>query len=111
MPSDAIYGGLTFPAHRLLLAIRNSQRRQRAVRVCALGLATKVHNNGDLDMSDKRNGNGSGIAPEPIRGTRGASILGPRNIPLEIENPDLLASPETDSGTIPNLKFSYAAAR
>jgi oxalate decarboxylase len=62
-------------------------------------------------MLDKRNGNGSGIAPEPIRGTRGASILGPRNIPLEIENPDLLASPETDSGTIPNLKFSYAAAR
>jgi oxalate decarboxylase len=47
----------------------------------------------------------------PIRGDRGASILGPRNIPLERENPDLLASPYTDSGTIPNLKFSFAAAR
>jgi oxalate decarboxylase len=47
----------------------------------------------------------------PIRGDRGASILGPRNIPLEHENPDLLASPYTDSGTIPNLKFSFAAAR
>jgi len=52
--------------------------------------------------------NGSG---EPIRGTWGASILGPRNIPLERENPDLLASPETDAGTVPNLKFSYAASR
>ena len=48
---------------------------------------------------------------QPIRGDRGASILGPRNVTLERENPDLLASPETDSGTIPNLKYSFAAAR
>ncbi len=52
------------------------------------------------------NGNG-----EPIRGTWGAPILGPRNIPVERENPDLLASPETDAGTVPNLKFPYSAAR
>jgi len=50
-------------------------------------------------------------SPQPIRGDAGASILGPRNVPLERENPDLLASPYTDAGTIPNLKFSYAAAR
>jgi oxalate decarboxylase len=49
--------------------------------------------------------------PQPVRGNEGATILGPRNIPLERENPDLLASPRTDSGTIPNLKFSFAAAR
>jgi oxalate decarboxylase len=49
--------------------------------------------------------------PEPIRGDRGATILGPRNVPLERENPDQLGSPYTDSGTIPNLKFSFAAAR
>ena len=49
--------------------------------------------------------------PQPIRGNTGASILGPRNVPLEIENPDLLASPYTDNGTIPNLKFSFATAR
>ena len=48
--------------------------------------------------------------PQPIRGDRGAAILGPRNFPLERENPDLLASPYTDSGTIPNLKFSFATA-
>jgi oxalate decarboxylase len=49
--------------------------------------------------------------PQPIRGDLGASIMGPRNVPLERENPDMLASPYTDAGTIPNLKFSYAAAR
>ena len=49
--------------------------------------------------------------PEPIRDNRGATILGPRNRPIERENPDLLASPDTDSGTVPNLKFSFAAAR
>ena len=49
--------------------------------------------------------------PVPVRGDCGAPILGPRNIPLERENPDLLASPHTDAGTMPNLKFSFAAAR
>jgi oxalate decarboxylase len=49
--------------------------------------------------------------PQPIRDGLGAPILGPQNVPLERENPELLASPYTDSGTIPNLKFSFAAAR
>lgn len=49
--------------------------------------------------------------PQPLRDGLGASILGPRNVPLERENPDLLASPFTDSGTIPNLKFSFTTAR
>jgi oxalate decarboxylase len=47
---------------------------------------------------------------EPIRGDRGASIIGPRNYELERENPDVVAAPATDSGTIPNLKFSFAQA-
>lgn len=51
-----------------------------------------------------------GDDPKPIQGDRGATILGPRNVPVERENPDLLASPYTDSGTIPNLKFSFATA-
>ncbi len=48
--------------------------------------------------------------PEPIRDGDGAPILGPRNLPLERENPDLLVPPRTDSGTVPNLKYSFAAA-
>jgi oxalate decarboxylase len=53
----------------------------------------------------------NGAAAEPIRGNLGATILGPRNMPLEKANPDLLASPDTDAGTLPNLKFSYSTAR
>jgi oxalate decarboxylase len=48
--------------------------------------------------------------PQPIRGDEGAPILGPRNRPLQLENPDLLAPPETDSGSVANLKYSFDAA-
>jgi oxalate decarboxylase len=49
--------------------------------------------------------------PEPVRGGLGATIMGPRNLALERQNPNLLASPYTDAGTIPNLKFSFSDAR
>jgi len=49
--------------------------------------------------------------PQPIVNGRGATILGPRNVAIERENPDVLVSPVTDAGTIPNLKFPYAMAR
>jgi oxalate decarboxylase len=52
---------------------------------------------------------GNGL-PQPIRGGFGASILGPRNTPMERENPDLLVPPQTDSGTVPNLRYSFDAA-
>ena len=52
----------------------------------------------------------NGDAPEPVRGHDGAPVLGPRNVPVERENPDVLDPPPTDSGTVPNLKFSFAAA-
>jgi len=47
----------------------------------------------------------------PIRGSWGAPIMGPQNLSLEHDNPDMLSSPQTDAGTIPNLKFSYSMAR
>jgi len=49
--------------------------------------------------------------PQPVRDGLGATIMGPRNLALERQNPNLLASPYTDQGTIPNLKFSFADAR
>jgi oxalate decarboxylase len=52
-----------------------------------------------------KNGNGH---PEPIVGNRGASILGPRNYPVELENPDSLIAPTTDAGTVPNFKWPFA---
>jgi oxalate decarboxylase len=48
--------------------------------------------------------------PEPVRDGLGATIMGPRNVAVERQNPNLLASPYTDAGTIPNLKFSFSDA-
>ncbi len=47
---------------------------------------------------------------EPIRGTRGADDPGPRNLPLDLQNPDILLPPDTDNGSLPNLKFPFAMA-
>lgn len=44
-------------------------------------------------------------APAPVRDTLGASILGPQNVPLDQQNPDLLAPPTTDAGTVGNAKW------
>lgn len=47
---------------------------------------------------------------QPIADGRGGTILGPRNLAVERQNPDGMIAPETDAGTVPNLKYSYAAA-
>ncbi|KZT02556.1 oxalate decarboxylase [Laetiporus sulphureus 93-53] len=47
------------------------------------------------------------IIPEPIRGSLGATILGPTNVLLDLQNPSLLAPPSTDHGTIPNAKWPF----
>lgn len=47
---------------------------------------------------------------QPIRGTKGADIVGPRNPDVENQNPDILLPPATDNGGIPNLKFPFAMA-
>ena len=53
-------------------------------------------------------------APRPSQAegfeNRTATILGPRNPAVEAQNPDQMAAPSTDAGTVPNLKFPYAAA-
>ncbi len=54
-------------------------------------------------MSDSR-------PKEPIRGAKGATDPGPRNTLLDHQNPDILIPPETDNGSIPNLKFSFGMA-
>ncbi|KAG8737275.1 hypothetical protein FRC10_008380 [Ceratobasidium sp. 414] len=46
--------------------------------------------------------------PVPERGTTGASILGPQNIPLDRESPDFLAPPSTDSGSVSNVKWPFS---
>src|SRR2546427_442200 len=48
--------------------------------------------------------------PQPQRPGYGGTDPGPRNIPRDRQNPDLLAPPSTDHGTLPNLRFSFADA-
>ena|SRR5215207_5128902 len=64
-----------------------------------------------MSQTTRQPGAGADEVVQPIRGDRGASIFGLRNFPVKAENPDLLASPYTDAGTVPNLKFPFAQAR
>ena len=59
-------------------------------------------------MNRGRPQSGVQTPPQPIRDNQGASILGPTNPPREAQDPDLLAPPRTDHGTLPNLKWSFA---
>jgi oxalate decarboxylase len=47
---------------------------------------------------------------EPVIGSKGANIAGPRNPEREKQNPDILRPPATDHGSMPNLRFSFADA-
>lgn len=42
-----------------------------------------------------------------IRGDEGATVLGPDNVAIGAQNP---GSPDTDAGSLPNLKWSFAAS-
>lgn len=52
--------------------------------------------------------NDPNIQPEPIRGKLKASILGPQNVEIDRQNPDLLAPPTTDHGTVANAKWPFS---
>jgi oxalate decarboxylase len=45
---------------------------------------------------------------EPTRGSEGAKIEGPRNPAREQQEPFTLRPPDTDHGSMPNLKWSFA---
>ncbi len=57
----------------------------------------------------RRNHDMYGNVPQPIRNDgAGGFDTGPRNIMRDIENPDMLVPPVTDSGLLPNMKFSFS---
>ncbi|MEJ5174728.1 cupin domain-containing protein, partial [Erwinia sp. MYb416] len=49
-------------------------------------------------------------AAQPWNGKMGGTDPGPRDLIREGENPDIVNPPETDSGTLPNLRFSFSDA-
>ncbi|MDR4156812.1 oxalate decarboxylase, partial [Bacillus cereus] len=46
--------------------------------------------------------------PQPIRGEKGAETKIPHNVERDRQTPDMLVPPETDHGTVPNMKFSFS---
>ncbi len=52
----------------------------------------------------------AGEAPQPLKEDVGATDPGPRNLGRDRQNPDVLAPPDTDSGEVPNLRFSFSDA-
>ena len=37
---------------------------------------------------------------QPVRGSLGADIIGQQNVPIQQQNPDILAPPSTDNGNV-----------
>lgn len=62
----------------------------------------------DSDPNDELWTPDSGSPPSPQRDQLGASILGPQNVPLELQNADLLAPPTTDHGSVKNFKWPFS---
>jgi oxalate decarboxylase len=62
----------------------------------------------DMNMTRTNGTSGVSKAPQPIRGDAGATIIGPSNPSREAENPDTLAPPSVDHGTLANLRWSFA---
>jgi oxalate decarboxylase len=48
--------------------------------------------------------------PHPLRDGSGGTDPGPRNVERDRQNPNLFAPPETDRGSVPNLRFSFSDA-
>ncbi len=59
-------------------------------------------------MTEEHARRGSSNPPQPISGNLGAPIIGPSNPVRETQNPDTLAPPRQDHGTVPNLRWSFA---
>lgn len=46
--------------------------------------------------------------PQPMKGSRGGRIFGAENPTISQQNPDFLVPPDTDKGTMPNLKYPFS---
>lgn len=63
----------------------------------------RIGSGSDLDLSGGRT-----KRPEPVRNLAGAVILGPENLPMELQNADALAPPSTDNGQVSNFKWPFS---
>jgi len=59
-------------------------------------------------VTESKDSDADGVRPQPVRGDTGAIILGPENLPIELQNADALAPPSTDNGRVSNFKWPFA---
>src|SRR6516162_5646679 len=78
-----------------------SLSRRTVLSTAAVGIATVAAANAQTPTAP-------GGTPQPMRPGRGGTDPGPRNVPLELQNPDIYVPPATDHGTVANLKFPFS---
>jgi oxalate decarboxylase len=78
-----------------------SLSRRTVLSTAAVGLAT-------VAAANAQTPNTPSGTPQPMRPGRGGTDPGPRNVPVELQNPDIYVPPATDHGTVPNLKFPFS---
>ena len=77
-----------------------SLSRRTVLSTAAAGIVTAAAANGANAQTPD--------VPQPMRPGRGGTDPGPRNVPVELQNPDIYVPPTTDHGTVPNLKFPFS---
>src|SRR5258708_21753782 len=78
-----------------------SLSRRPVLTTAAVGIAT-------VAAANAQTPNTPAGTPQPTRPGRGGTDPGPRNVPLELQNPDIYVPPATDHGTLANLKFPFS---
>src|SRR5438132_5977903 len=78
-----------------------SLSRRTVLSTAAVGIAT-------VAAANAQTPNAPAGTPQPTRPGRGGTDPGPRNVPIELQNPDIYVPPATDHGTVPNLKFPFS---
>jgi len=78
-----------------------SLSRRTVLSTAAVGIAT-------VAAANAQTPNAPAGTPQPTRPGRGGTDHGPRNVPLELQNPDIYVPPATDHGTVANLKFPFS---
>ena len=78
-----------------------SLSRRTVLSTAAVGIAA-------VAAANAQTPNAPAGTPQPMRPGRGGTDPGPRNVPVELQNPDIYVPPATDHGTVANLKFPFS---
>jgi hypothetical protein len=89
--------------HNIKRSIMMSDMQRREFLTGATGLAAAA----TAALAGARPATGDDQPPQPVRGNKGAPIIGPSNPSRQAQSPDRVSPPATDSGTLPTLRWSF----